>query len=176
MKPCCPPVCSIAKDSGFTLIEVLIAIAIFSIGIMAMGALQTGSLMSTGEIASRTEALAILEGQAEILKALPFYANDDGSDNDSDGTVDEIEEEIPDLVAGNHSAPRANGRYTVHWQVLNDTPIGQQDAATLKGVPAGNYTVSKTISIQVTRTGDDPGTDALGTVEFVKVWAAHGIP
>lgn len=179
------PACKIAPDSGYTIIEVLIAIAIFSIGIMALGMLQARSLMSTSEITEKTEAWAILEDQAETLKAMPFYANDDGLNNDGDGTTDEVDEEIfpvnpgdPTLVAGNYNAPRAGGRYTVHWQVVNDVPIPQQDPTmvSLPGVPAGTYTVSKTVSVQVTRTGDDPATEALATVEFVKTWAAHGIP
>lgn len=177
MKYSASPASKISSDSGYTIIEALIAIAIFSIGIMAMGGLQASSLMSTGEIARKTEALAILEDQVETLKAMPFYPNDDGIDNNSDGTIDELTEEMPDLVAGNaHNVNTADGRYTVHWQVVNDTPIPQQDETTLPGVPVGNYTVSKTISVQVTRAGGNFATDALGMVQFVKTWAAQGIP
>ena len=177
MKYSASSACKISSNAGYTIIEALIAIAIFSIGIMAMGALQASSLMSTGGIARKTEAMAILEDQVETLKAMPFYANDDGVDNDVDATIDEITEELPDLVADNtHNALRANGRYTVHWQVVNDTPIPQQNETTLPGVPAGNYTVSKTISVQVTLAGDNPATDALASVQFVKTWAAQGIP
>jgi len=162
--------------SGYTIIEVLIAIAIFSIGIMAVSALQTSALMSTGRVGLITEAWAVLEDQAERLKSMPFYANDNNIDDDLDGTIDELTEEMPDLVAGNYNNPRLNGRLTVHWQVVNDVPIPQQDETVLPEVPVGNYTVSKTVSVQVTRPGENPQTDALAEVEFVKTWAADGIP
>lgn len=162
--------------SGYTIIEVLIAIAIFSIGIMAVSALQTSALMSTGRVGLITEAWAVLEDQAERLKSMPFYANDNNIDDDGDGTIDEVTEEMDDLVAGPYNEPRLNGRLTVHWQVVNDVPIPQQDETVLPEVPVGNYTVSKTISVQVTRPGENPQTDALAEVEFVKTWAADGIP
>lgn len=167
---------SVPSTAGYTFIEILIALAIFSIGIMAISALQAASLKSTGDIARKTEAWALLDERAESLKVMPFYANDDGIDNDGDGTIDELTEEMPDLVAGNYNAPRINGRYDVYWQVANDVPIPQQDETVLPGVPAGNYTVSKTVSVQVTLAGGNPATEALAMVEFVKTWAAQGIP
>ncbi|RJP87658.1 MAG: prepilin-type N-terminal cleavage/methylation domain-containing protein [Desulfobacteraceae bacterium] len=176
MKQVFPAPFASKSNSGYTLIEVMIAVGIFSIGLMAMGALQSASLMGTGNVERRTEAWAILDDQAETLKAMPFYANDNGVDDDGDGTVDELTEEMPELVAGNYNAPRINGRYIVNWQVVDDVPIGQQTAAVLPEVPVGNYTVSKTISVQVTRPGDNPQTDPLAMVQFVKTWAADGIP
>lgn len=176
--------CNKSLDSGYTLIEVLIAIAIFSIGLMAMGALQNRSLMQTGEVGRKTEAWSLLEDQAERLKSLPFYANDNGIDDDGDGTVDEVDELFADenglfpLATGNHSVDRLDGRYTVHWEVVDDQPIAQQDETVLPGVPVGDYTVSKTIAITVTLAGGNPQTDALAMAQFVKVWASDpgGIP
>lgn len=165
-----------ASTAGYTIIEALIALAIFSIGMIAVSALQMMSLKSTGDVAAKTQAWAILNDQVERLKSMPFYANDNGLDDDGDGTIDNLTEEIPDLSAGNHSANRLNNMYTVHWQVVNDQPIGQQNETVLPGVPAGNYTVSKTISVEVTRPGQNPQTNALAMVEFVKTWAADGIP
>ncbi len=164
------------SNAGYTIIEVLIALAIFSIGLMAMGALQASSLLRTRNVAEKTEAWTILDDQVQTLKSMPFYANDNELDDDGDGTTDELTEEMPDMVAGNHNANRLDGRYTVHWQVLNDQPIPQQNQTVLPGVPAGSYTVCKTISMQVTMAGDDPATEALADVAFVKTWAEDGIP
>ena len=86
--------------AGYTLIEVLIAIAIFSIGIMAMGSLQTASLMSTGDIGRGTMAMALLDEQAESLKALPFYLTVNGLDYDDNGAIDGATTQHGDLVAG----------------------------------------------------------------------------
>ena len=165
-----------AAVSGFTLIEVMIALGIFSLGLMAAAALQNASLKATGNIARTTEALTIMEDQAERLKALPFYANDDGIDNDGDGDVDEIDEMLPELVAGEYNVARVNGRYVLNWQVVDDVPIGQQDETVLPGVPVGNYTVSKTIFVRVALAGDNPQIQPLAMVEFVKTWAVDGMP
>ena len=177
MKSFCKRSENASASAGYTLIEILVALAIFSIGIMAMGALQGASLMSTGKTTRNTIAWALLEDQVESLKALPFYANDDNIDNDGDGDIDELTEEMPDLVeANNYSRTTLDGLYTVFWQVENDNPIAQQTQATLPGVPTGSYTVCKTISVQVARFGENPVTDALARVEFIKTWAEQGIP
>ena len=172
------------NDAGYTIIEVLLALAIFSIGFMAMGALQSSSLFQTGEIARKTEAWAVLEDQAEVLKAIPFYDDDeddngDGNPYDSSESDPLIQDADPDSAStdfdeGPHD--RASGRYQVHWRVEDDEPIPEQPATVLQGVPAGNYTVSKTITVAVTEPGGDPQTEALAMVEFVKTWAADGIP
>jgi len=166
--------------TGYTIIEVLIALAIFSIGIMAMGALQAASLRTTGNIARMTEAWALLDERAESLKAMPFYANNDGIDNDGDGTIDEFNEEMPELAAGTYNEPRANGRYTVHWNVVDDLPIPARlntELLYIDGLAAaGPHTVSKTITVWVTRAGDVAQADALAIVQFVKTWAAQSPP
>ncbi|RJP36002.1 MAG: prepilin-type N-terminal cleavage/methylation domain-containing protein [Desulfobacteraceae bacterium] len=167
MKPFYEKSVNIPASAGFTIIEVLIALAIFSLGIMAMGALQTASLRSTGNIAQMSEALALLDEQAEQLKALPFY-------------VAPFPSFDPALVAGTHGPDRrgSGDQFDVQWQVVDNTPIPQQNNANLSyinGLPAGNHTVSKTITVWVTRAGFAPrGQDeALAIAQFVKTWAAQ---
>ena len=150
-----------SNDSGFTLIEVLMALAIFSIGLMAMGALQARTLMETGDVARKTEAWTVVEQEAEVLKQLPFY-QDVATKTHPAG-----------LANGVYTANRLNGRYTVQWQVVDDQPIGPQNQTVLPGVPVGVYTVSKRITVTATRAG---GANPLAQLEFVKVWAATGIP
>ena len=161
----------LSNTSGFTIIEVLIAMAIFSIGILAVGALQTRSLMETGDVARKTEAWTALEQQVTELKEMPFYDNAPTTFNFSSDLVD-----TGNWQSEDYPKNEPNQRYTVHWQVEDDTPLGQQNETVIAGVPAGNYTVCKTITAVVTRIGDDPDTQALGQVEFVKTWAATGLP
>ena len=108
----------VSNASGFTIIEVLVAIAIFSIGLMAMGALQTSALMKTGDVTRKTEAWALLAEQAELLKQLPFYVNVGAQTHP------------PALDAGGFGGPRSvvspDGRYTIQWQVVDDESIGLQ--------------------------------------------------
>ncbi len=157
----------LTNDAGFTLIEALVAIAIFAIGMMAVGALQARSLMSTGDVARKTEAWTILDEQVTMLKNLPFYQNPatqtftPALDENGGGFAHQVNRQM-------------NGTYTVHWMVEDDTPIGQQNAAILSGLPAGNYTVSKEITVVVTRQGGDPLVlgDHLAQTQFIKTWAA----
>ena len=163
------------ETAGYTLIEVLIAIAIFSIGIMAMGSLQTASLMSTGDIGRGTMAMALLDEQAESLKALPFYQTVNGLDYDDDGAIDGSTTQPAALNGGTHG-PFIDGPLTVSYQVTDDQPIAQQNAADLPYDDlVGNYSVSKTITVWVNGPGSNAIADAIAQAEFVKVWVADGV-
>ena len=162
------------NNSGFSLIEVLVAIAIFSIGLMAVGALQSRSLMATGNLARKTEALNFLEQQAGRLMMTPFY---------TEVAPTPPATPTPALVAGgytaaNHSidlplAPMAP-RFTVQWQVVDvtaDPTIGPQNGSLFKDVPAGVYTVAKQITIGVTPLGGTAPNDNITQAQFLKTWA-----
>ncbi len=157
----------VSNASGFTIIEVLAAIAIFSVGLMAMGALQTRTLINTGNVARKTEALALLAEQAERIKQLPFYVNVGAQTHP------------PALDAGGFGGPRSvvspDGRYTVQWRVWDDEVMGTEDETVLTGVPVGDYTVQKRIIMVAFQTGGNPGLP-MAQVEFFKVWWATGVP
>jgi prepilin-type N-terminal cleavage/methylation domain-containing protein len=86
---------------GFTLIEVLIAMAIFSIGILAVGTLQITSTNSNASARIHTEEYTWVVDRIERMTALDY-----------DDT---------DLTAGDHSV--VQGPYTVSWTVVDDTPV-----------------------------------------------------
>jgi prepilin-type N-terminal cleavage/methylation domain-containing protein len=86
---------------GFTLIEVLIAMAIFSIGILAVGTLQITSTNSNASARIHTEEYTWVVDRIERMTGLSY-----------DDT---------DLTAGDHSDVR--GPYTVSWTVVDDTPV-----------------------------------------------------
>jgi len=155
------------NPSGFTLIEVLLAIAIFSIGLMAIGALQARNLMDTGNVARRTEVWALLEQQAELLKQMPFYQDV------------ATKTHPPALVAGDYGAPREaaspDGRYTIQWKVDDSEIIPQQNETVLPGVPVGTYTVQKRITMVAILPGGNAAAP-MARIEFLKVWWATGIP
>ena len=158
----------LSNDSGFTIIEVLVALAIFSIGLMAVGALQARSLMNTGDVARKTEAWTIADDQGTLLKQMPFYL---------DRNTQTFSADLADTGTWHTDDPLGDGRYTVHWWIDDDQPIGPQGEANLRSLgfnpalTAGVYTVNKTITVVVTRAGDDPVTDALAEVQFIKTLA-----
>ena len=88
-------------QQGFTLIEVLIAMAIFSIGILAVGAMQINSTNSNASARIHTEEYTWVVDQIERMTALDY--------------------EHGDLDPGDHSI--AQGPYTVDWTVVDNTPV-----------------------------------------------------
>lgn len=66
----------IESMKGFTLVEVLIAIAIFSIGFLAIAAMQITSVNGNSSARRVTEATLLAETQLERLMELPYDHND----------------------------------------------------------------------------------------------------
>jgi prepilin-type N-terminal cleavage/methylation domain-containing protein len=148
-------------QSGFTIIEVLIAIAIFSIGFMAVGALQTGALRSGGASQDRTNAMEALNAQVDVLKRTPLYALDI---YDFGSTAAAHFEMSPEFEESDDPQSEVYGEYTVYWWADNQHTIADRWTG---GTPV---VVSENITATVARNGADPIADALNQVEFVKYW------
>jgi len=88
-------------SQGFTLLEVLIALAIFSVGILAVGALQINSANTNTGARIHTEESTWVTDQIERLTAQDY-------DN-------------ADLIAGDHEV--VQGPYTIQWTVADDSPV-----------------------------------------------------
>lgn len=161
---------SVTNQAGFTIIELLIAVAIFSIGFLAVGGLQIMSLQRVGISTDKTMALTIIEEQVEELKQTPFYMNDfdssDGVDDDGDG--DPVFDLSPAFVEVPDQEPdytTENGDYETHVWIGDPFTIPNRWIA---GGPA--IKVSIPVTVTVTRKGKDPEDDALMNVQFVKSW------
>ena len=156
-------------QGGFTLIEVLIAIAIFSIGILAVATMQIHSTTSISMAGKMSDNLANLTDQIEKLIAANYddprlavtdaYNPDDPDkpladydtppyipaqdadliDNDGDGVIDEADEE---------------GFVTVRWWVTETNPK--------PGSVLYNY---KTVTIRIVRGG--PGGSSLTLQRYI---------
>jgi type IV pilus assembly protein PilV len=98
---------------GFTLIEVLMVMAIFSIGILAVASMQMSSVKGNAAARRITEKTALAENQIEYLLKLPYGHNDlDPAQNPHETT---------------------QGVYGVNWNV-SDTDLdgdGTDDAKTI---------------------------------------------
>jgi prepilin-type N-terminal cleavage/methylation domain-containing protein len=94
------------NNKGFTLIETLIAMAIFSIGILAVGSMQIWSVRNTTTGNITTQATQLARAQMEELKSQNISTLTDGHYEDPNNFVD---------ANGN-----AGGIYTRFWDI--DTP------------------------------------------------------
>ena len=97
---------------GFTLIETLIAMAIFSIGILAVGSMQISAINNNASARMRTEATILASETVEKLMSLENY-------ND------------PLLGTDTQSASSPNNIYCIQWSAVADTPIPSTKTITL---------------------------------------------
>jgi prepilin-type N-terminal cleavage/methylation domain-containing protein len=88
------------NDNGFTLIEMLIATSIFSIGFLAVASLQVSAGKNNRTASEITAAVNIASDRMERLMALPFDGNSD-------------------LDPSNNPHPDSQGKYNIQWVVTN---------------------------------------------------------
>lgn len=106
----------IHNPGGFTILEVLIAMAIFAIGILGVAKMQLSAVSGNSSARGMTEAATVGQQQIEQLMALPY---DDSLLSDTNGDADAGLDEI---AAPDHSAV-VDTVYNVLWNVADDQPI-----------------------------------------------------
>jgi len=92
-----------AASGGFSLIEVLIALAIFAIGILAIAGLQIKSINLNSAARMQSEATTAAVDCMERLMSLPY--------------------EHPDLDESTGTQQYQEGAYTVFWSITDESPI-----------------------------------------------------
>ena len=103
-------------NSGFTLIEVLVAIVIFAIGILALTSLQAVYIGGNSSARMQTEATTLAAQSLERLKILP-YAHDD---------LDPVGNPHRQIV----------GAYRIEWNVADNSPINEVKTIRITVTPA----------------------------------------
>lgn len=94
----------VRKNEGFTLLEVMIALVILSVGLLGLAALQLVAVKSNAFSSEMTYATMLAQQHAEILKSRAYTD--------------------ADLTAGSHSAVGSSKgvQYTVTWNVTDNSP------------------------------------------------------
>jgi len=154
------------NSRGFSLIEVLLGISIFMIGMLGVTALNISSLKSNTFSGNLSEATLIAATKIEELMSTEFYdpacagvntecnPNWPLSDRDGDGTNQDTNDDGLDNNGGNfglddfgvanadhnEGSLGKNGIYTVYWNVVVNEPIS---------VPPPNPATTKTINVIV---------------------------
>jgi len=96
-----------SRNEGFTLVEVMIGMAIFFIGFLAIGAMQITAINGNAGAREATEAATRATDQLETLIALPY-----------------------DSIVG--GGPVNDGAYTVSWAVADDAPLPNTKTITVR--------------------------------------------
>ena len=99
------------EQNGFTLLEVIIALFIFSVGLLAVASMQMTAIKGNYFSGTLTEASNWAADQMETLMSLP-YADDD-------------------LAAGDHTDAPQEGIYTITWNVLDDNTTNNTKTVTI---------------------------------------------
>lgn len=148
----------IKNDSGYTLIEVMVAVMIFSIGFLAVSFMQINAMTTTNSAQKTTIAMSVADSQVEWLRTLPFYDK-----VVTGGNVDNFVMHA-DLAAGTHEDD-VDGPYVARWTVTYDQPLPPNSMVPdTAGVPV---TRSMTILVWVTKDGD-PADEVQAEIEFAK--------
>ncbi|MBW2576382.1 MAG: prepilin-type N-terminal cleavage/methylation domain-containing protein [Deltaproteobacteria bacterium] len=92
------------KDEGFTLIEVLIAISIFAIGMLAVATMQISAIKVNSNAGKITTRITWAQDKLEKLMALPY-------------TDSQLQ------AAGSPFQETTSDGYIVSWTVTDNTPI-----------------------------------------------------
>ena len=85
------------NESGFTLIEVLVAMAVFAIGILAITGMQVTSIQGNHSARLRTEAVSYASKHMDTLISEGYSAVTDGST--TEGSID------------------------LEWKIFSDSPV-----------------------------------------------------
>ena len=91
------------KEDGFTLIEVLIALTIFAVGLLAVAVMQTSAIKMNSTAGKLTTLSTWGMDKIEELSALPYFD--------------------PSLDSAGNPHQEVSGDYTISWTIIDDNPM-----------------------------------------------------
>ena len=117
------------KNEGFSLLEVLVAIAILSVGILAAASMQGAATRSNVIADTRTRATTLAADRIEKLISTPIPDWDNpptalaDADGDGQGGLDDIGFDNDPTTQGDADNRASDGPYTIYWNVADNLPI-----------------------------------------------------
>ena len=111
-------------NSGFSLLEVLVAIAILSVGILATASMQGAASRSNVIADTRTKATTLAADRIEKLMTLS-WTDADLADADGDGQsgLGDTDFDNDPSTQGDADHRVIDGKYTIYWNVADNVPI-----------------------------------------------------
>ena len=139
------------NQSGFTLLEVLIALFVFSIGILGVNAMQLTSITGNSKANGITEASNFATDRIERLMSIDDYDDPLLDDIDGDGTGQDtsvppdgldnsggnfgLDDATAATADGNFTS--ADGNYQIFWNVAVDHPLSNTKTINFIVDPSG---------------------------------------
>jgi len=97
------PMGKLKKENGFTLIEVLVAITIFAVGLLAVAAMQNSAVLMNSSAGKLTNLSALGMDEIEKLSSLPYTD--------------------PSLNPAGNPHVSISGDYTISYTVIPNNPV-----------------------------------------------------
>ncbi|MDH4203892.1 MAG: prepilin-type N-terminal cleavage/methylation domain-containing protein [Desulfobacteraceae bacterium] len=94
---------TLKKEDGYTLIEVLIALTIFAVGLLAVAGMQTSAIRMNSTAGELTNLSTWGMDKIEELSALPYSH--------------------PLLDSAGNPHQELSGNYTISWTVIDNNPL-----------------------------------------------------
>jgi type IV pilus assembly protein PilV len=125
-----PPIRKSKKDDGFTLIEVLIAITVFAVGLLAVAAMQTSAIRVNSTAGQITDRITLAQDKLEELMGLSYsdpWLEPAGNPPGQDSALH------------THQAT-SDGYAIISWTVTDDTPVSGTKLITVTVTDRGKTT------------------------------------
>lgn len=130
-------------NDGFSLIEVIVALAVLTIGILSVNAMQSASIRGNHAASDITVATSWAADEAEQIFSMPYDdplleddgdgtnqdMNNNGIDDDDEGIMRDgtpnfgLDDNTAGTADGSRTSNDPDGRYTIYWNVADDVPI-----------------------------------------------------
>ena len=136
------------NERGFSIIEVMIAISILSIGILALASMQVAAMRGNSFAGGVTEGSTWALDQIEKLMSLPWTdASLLDADLDGAGGLDNIGFDSDPGTQADADFRVTQGKFSIHWNVANN--VVTDNTRTVNVIVAWtDHDVQKSVSIQ----------------------------
>lgn len=111
------------NEKGFTLLEVIVAISILTIGLLAVASMQVSAIRGNASAYGITEATSWAADQIEKLMIMPYDPDPNAEDDPLDDKDKDGKSGLEDDTAStaDHSVTRE--KYTVYWNIAVDAEV-----------------------------------------------------